>query len=174
LDFSACLVPALLAFTALFALGKKVNVYQALTRGAEEGLRTSVQILPALVGLMTAVYMLRASGAMAYMGRIVSPLLRLLGIPPETAALLFIRPVSGSGALAVGSEIMSQYGPDSYIGRVAAVMLGSTETTFYTVAVYFGSAGIHRTRHAIPAALIADLTGFAVAALAVRLLFGTS
>lgn len=86
--------------------------------------------------------------------------------------MLFIRPVSGSGALAIGSELMAAHGPDSYIGRVTAVMLGSTETTFYTIAVYFGSAGIHRTRYAIPAALIADLTGFAAAAFAVRLLFG--
>ena len=121
---------------------------------------------------MTAVYMLRASGAMELLGQALSPLLLRLGIPPETAALLFIRPVSGSGALAIGSELMSTYGPDSYIGRVVAVMLGSTETTFYTIAVYFGSAGIHRTRHTIPAAITADLTGFIVSALAVRLFFG--
>ena len=95
-------------------------------------------------------------------------------VEPETAALLFIRPVSGSGALAVGSELMAAHGPDSYIGRVAAVMLGSTETTFYTIAVYFGSAGIRKTRYAIPAALIADLAGFMAAAMAVRLLFGTA
>lgn len=173
MDYSAYLVPLLLAFTALFALGKKVNVYDALTRGAEEGLTILLRILPALVGLMTAVYMLRASGAMGLLGNLLAPLLTRLGIPPETAALLFIRPVSGSGALAIGSELMAEHGPDSYIGRVAAVMLGSTETTFYTIAVYFGSAGIHKTRYAVPAALAADLTGFMAAAFAVRLLFGT-
>ena len=172
MDYSAYLVPLLLAFTALFGLGKRVNVYDALTRGAEDGLTILLRILPALVGLMTAVYMLRASGAMEVLGKILSPLLVRLGIPPETAALLFIRPVSGSGALAIGSELMAAHGPDSYVGRVAAVMLGSTETTFYTIAVYFGSAGIHKTRYAIPAALIADLTGFMAAALAVRLFFG--
>ena len=172
MDYSAYLVPLLLAFTALFGLGKRVNVYDALTRGAEDGLTILLRILPALVGLMTAVYMLRASGAMEVLGKILSPLLMRLGIPPETAALLFIRPVSGSGALAIGSELMAAHGPDSYVGRVAAVMLGSTETTFYTIAVYFGSAGIHKTRYAIPAALIADLTGFMAAALAVRLFFG--
>ncbi len=170
MDYSSYLVPLLLAFTALFALGKKVNVYDALTRGAEEGLTILLRILPALVGLMTAVYMLRASGAMELLGGLLAPLLTRLGIPPETAALLFIRPVSGSGALAIGSELMAEHGPDSYIGRVAAVMLGSTETTFYTIAVYFGSAGIRRTRYAVPAALIADLTGFMAAAFAVRLL----
>ena len=172
MDYSAYLVPVLLAFTALFGMGKGVNVFEALTKGAEEGLTILLRILPNLVGLMTAVYMLRASGALALLGEALEPVLLRLGIPPETAALLFIRPVSGSGALAIGSELMASHGPDSYVGRVAAVMLGSTETTFYTIAVYFGAAGVHKTRYAIPAALIADLTGFMAAAFAVRLLFG--
>ena len=102
----------------------------------------------------------------------LAPVLEKLGIPPETAALLLIRPVSGSGALAVGSELMAAHGPDSYIGRCAAVMLGCTETTFYTIAVYFGAAGIRRTRYTIPAALTADLAGFMAAAWSVRLFFG--
>ena len=173
MDYSAYLVPLLLLFVALFAMSRQVNVYEALTRGAEEGLTILLRILPALVGLMTAVYMLRASGAMEAIGSLLAPLLTKLGIPPETAALLFIRPVSGSGALAIGSELMAQYGPDSAIGRTVAVMLGSTETTFYTIAVYFGSAGIRKTRYAVPAALIADLTAFLAAGFAVRLLFGT-
>ncbi len=172
MDYSAYLVPLLLVSVAVFAMGKRVNVYSALTEGAEDGLRVLMRVLPALVGLMTAVYMLRASGAMELLGELLAPLLVRLGIPPETAALLFIRPVSGSGALAIGSELMASHGPDSYVGRVAAVMLGSTETTFYTIAVYFGSAGVSKTRYAIPAALIADLTGFMAAAFAVRLLFG--
>lgn len=169
---SSLLVPVMLAGTALFAMGRKVDVYSALTHGAETGLTVMLRIIPALVGLLTAVYMFRASGAMELFGQAFAPVLELLGIPPETAPLLLIRPVSGSGALAVGTELMQQYGPDSYIGRVAAVMLGSTETTFYTIAVYFGSAGIIKTRYAIPAALMADLTGFAAAALTVRLFFG--
>lgn len=173
MDYSAYLVPLLLLFVAAYGMCRKVNVYDALTRGAEDGLTILIKILPALVGLLTAVYMLRASGVMEAVGRLLAPLLEQLGIPPETAALLFIRPVSGSGALAVGSELMARYGPDSYVGRVAAVMLGSTETTFYTIAVYFGSAGIRKTRYAIPAALAADLAGFMAAALAVRLLFYT-
>lgn len=172
MDYSAWLVPLLLAFTAAFGLWKRVNVYDALSQGAQEGLQTLLGILPNLVGLMTAVYMLRASGLMELLGKLLAPVLVKLGIPPETAALLFIRPVSGSGALAIGSELMAANGSDSYIGRVAAVMLGSTETTFYTVAVYFGAAGIKRTRYAIPAALIADLTGFMAAAFAVRIFFG--
>ena len=170
---SSLLVPAMLAFTAIFALGKKVNVYTALTKGAEDGLTVMLRIIPALVGLLTAVYMFRASGAMEIFGQVFAPVLDLLGIPPETASMLLIRPVSGNGALAIGTDLIQTHGPDSYIGRVAAVMLGSTETTFYTIAVYFGSAGITRTRYAIPAALTADLVGFMAAAFAVRLFFGT-
>ena len=172
MHFSAYLIPLLLAFVALFGIGGQVDVYGALSRGAEEGLRILLRILPALVGLLTAVHMLRASGAMDLLENILRPVLIRLGIPPETAALLLIRPVSGSGALAIGSELMAAHGPDSYIGRVAAVMLGSTETTFFTIAVYFGSAGIRRTRYAIPAALAADLAGFIAAAFTVRLFFG--
>ena len=125
------------------------------------------------MALLTAVYILRASGALEALTSLLSPLLTLLGIPPETAPLMLLRPVSGSGALAAATELIGQYGPDSYIGRTAAVMLGSTETTFYVIAVYFGAAGIKRTRWAVPAALCADITGFAVSALAVRLLWGS-
>ena len=172
MDFSAYLVPLLLAFTALFGISRRVDVYAALAQGAEEGLRILLRILPALVGLMTAVHMLRASGVTQLLEKLLAPALESVEIPPETAALLLIRPVSGSGALAIGSELMTVHGPDSYIGRVAAVMLGSTETTFYTIAVYFGSAGIRRTRYAIPAALCGDVVGFVAASWAVRLLFG--
>ena len=168
---SSWVVPLLLAAVAACGLGRRVDIYAALTHGAEEGLHTLLRIVPALVGLLTAVSMFRASGAMECLAGLLAPLLTALGIPPETAPLLLIRPMSGSGALAVGTELMTRFGPDSYIGRVAAVMLGSTETTFYTIAVYFGSAGIRRTRHTIPAALIADLAGFAASALAVRLFF---
>lgn len=166
------IVPLILAGVALYGCFRRVDVYAALVRGAGDGLEVLARILPSLVGLLTAVYMLRASGAMDLLGELAAPLLEKLGIPPETAALLFIRPVSGSGALAVGSELMAAHGPDSYIGRVAAVMLGSTETTFYTIAVYFGAAGVKKTRYAIPAALTADLAGFMAAALAVRVFFG--
>ena len=166
-------VPVILCFVACFALRRRVDVYGALTKGAEEGLTVLVRILPSLVGLLTAVYMFRASGAMEYLARFLSPLLGLLGIPSECAPLLFIRPISGSGALAVGSEIMREYGVDSYVGRVAAVMLGSSETTFYTIALYYGSAGITKTRYTIPAALCADLVMFWASAFAVRLLMGT-
>lgn len=169
---SSCVIPVLLSAVAIYGMGKQVNVYSALTRGAEDGLTVLLHILPALVGLMTAVNMFRASGALDWFSGLCAPLLNLLGLPPETTPMMMIRPVSGSGALAVASDLIITHGPDSYIGRVAAVMLGSTETTFYTIAVYFGSAGIVRTRHTIPAALAADMAGFLASALAVRLFFG--
>lgn len=172
MPLSELVVPALLCFTACYALGKKVDVYAALACGAEEGLHILLHILPSLIALLSAVYMFRASGAMEYLGVLLSPLLEKVGIPPETAPLLLIRPISGSGALAVGSELMAAYGPDSYIGRVAAVMLGSSETTFYTIAVYFGSVGIVKTRYTIPASLCADAVMFLSSAAAVRLLMG--
>ena len=173
MNLSSLVIPVLLAGVAACGLGRRVDVYAALTHGAEEGLGVLLRIVPALVGLLTAVCMFRSSGAMDALAGLMSPVLEALGIPAQTAPLLLIRPVSGSGALAVGTDLMTTYGPDSYVGRVAAVMLGSTETTFYTIAVYFGSAGIHRTRHAMPAALLADLTGFAASAFAVRLFFCT-
>ena len=165
--FFSMLVPGILAAVAITGTVKKVDVYQGLADGAMEGMKILLRILPALVGLLTAVHIL-----LDWLAQALAPVLHLLGIPPETVGLLLIRPVSGSGALGVGSELIQRYGPDSLIGRTAAVMLGSTETTFYTIAVYFGAAGIRDTRYAIPAALCADLCGFVAASWAVRLFFG--
>ena len=172
MNLSSLVIPVLLAGVSVCGMGRRVDVYSALTHGAEEGLTVLLRVIPALVGLLTAVSMFRASGAMEWISGLFAPALKWLGIPRETAPLMLVRPVSGNGALAVASDLMNTYGPDSYVGRVAAVMLGSTETTFYTIAVYFGSAGIHKTRHTIPAALAADLTGFIASALAVRMFFG--
>ena len=170
--FLTMLLPGILALVALWGVFRRVDVYDALVTGAGDGLGVLIKIVPPLIGLLTAVYMLRASGALELLGAALSPLLTALGIPPETVALLLVRPVSGSAALGVGAELISTYGPDSLIGRTAAVMLGSTETTFYTIAVYFGAAGIVKTRYAVPAALCADLAGFLAAAWAVRVIFG--
>ena len=167
-------VPLLLAGAALLGLWRRVDVYDALLTGAGDGLGVLLRIVPALIALLTAVWMLRASGALELLAGLLAPALERLGIPPETVALLLVRPVSGSAALGVGADLIRTYGPDSAVGRTAAVMLGSTETTFYTIAVYFGSVGVSRTRYAIPAALCADLTGFLAAAWAVRLCFGGS
>lgn len=168
----AMVVPFVMLAVSLWGLVRRVDLWSALVEGAGDGLRTAARILPALIALLTAVYMLRASGALELLGEWLSPVLTAVGIPPETVGLLLVRPVSGSAALGVGAELMETYGPDSLIGRTAAVMLGSTETTFYTVAVYFGAAKIARSRYAVPAALCADVAGFLAASWAVRLFFG--
>ena len=165
------IVPLILFFTAALALRKKENAYDILLGGASEGLTLLLSILPALILLLTAVHMLRASGAVEILSRILSPVFSLFGIPPETAMLGLIRPISGSAALAVGAELMAEYGVDSLVGRTAAVMLGSTETTFYTISVYFGAAGIKKTRYTVPAALFADFVGFFMASWTVRMFF---
>ena len=166
------LVPILLLLACLAALRKKENAYSLLIDGAGEGLKLLITLVPTLILLLTAVSMLRASGAMEMLSKFCTPVFKVFGIPPETAILVLIRPISGSAALAIGTQLMTQYGVDSQIGRTVAVMLGSTETTFYTISVYFGAAGIKKTRYTIPAALIADLTGFVMASLTVRLFYG--
>ncbi len=172
MSLNALILPGLLTAISLTALIRKVDLYTALTHGAAEGLTVLLRIFPALVGLLTAISMFRASGAMEWLAVLCTPLMERLGLPAETVPLMLIRPISGSGALAVVSDLIHSHGPDSYIGRVAAVMMGSTETTFYTTAVYFGAAGIRNARHTIPAALVADITGFLVAALTTRLFWG--
>ena len=168
---SGYLVPVLLLLSCALALHRKENTYDRLLVGGAEGLRLLVSILPALVLLLTAVNILRASGAADILTSFLAPVFRVFGIPPETAMLVLIRPISGSAALAVGADLMARYGVDSQIGRTAAVMLGSTETTFYTISVYFGAAGIRKTRYTIPAALFADFVGFFMASCTVRWFF---
>ena len=165
------IVPLILAVTAVAALRKRENAYDLLTDGALEGFRMLLTIAPSLVVLLSAVGMLRESGALDTFSALLSPALSFLGIPTETVLLILVRPISGSAALAIGAELIAAHGPDSPIGRTAAVMLGSTETTFYTISVYFGSWGITKTRYAVPAALIADFVGFLTAAWTVKLFF---
>ena len=165
------LIPALFLGVFGISLWKKQPFYNAMTEGGAKGLKLMGSILPSLLVLLSAVAMLRASGALDDAARLCAPVFDVLGIPPECAPLMLVRPFSGSAALAVGLELMRTYGVDSRIGLTAAVMLGSTETTFYTISVYFGAAKVRGTRHAVPAALLADLTGFFCAALFVRLFF---
>ena len=165
------IVPFLLFITAALVLRRREDPYSLMLSGAADGVKLLFSILPALVVLSTAVNMLRASGAVELISQICAPFFSFFGFPPETALLVLIRPISGSAALAVGSDLMATYGVDSTIGRTVAVMLGSTETTFYTISVYFGAAGIKKTRYTIPAALIADFTGFLIASLTVRLFY---
>lgn len=162
------LIPALMIAAACAALAKRQDVYGALLEGGLDGLKLLVTIVPALVVLLTAVHMLRASGAIELLTQWLTPVASAVGLPAETLPLVLLRPISGSAALAVGADLMAVHGPDSLVGRTVAVMLGSTETTFYTISVYFGAAGIQKTRYTIPAALVADATGFLAAALTAR------
>lgn len=164
-------IPILLSVLGVMALRKKENGYDLLISGAADGLKLLVNIAPSLVILLTGVSMLRTSGALEALSHLLEKPLSWLGIPAETVLLMLIRPVSGSAALAVGAELIASYGPDSLVGRTAAVMLGSTETTFYTISVYFGACGVKKTRYAVPAALIADFVGFLTAAWTVRVFY---
>lgn len=164
-------IPVLLAGIGLYALYKDVDVFATFLTGAQKGLSTAVGILPTLVGLLTAVYMLRASGCIDLAGKFLSPYMSVFGIPEECTALVLLKPVSGGGGLALGSEIIRSSGVDSYPGRVATVMLGASETSLYTISLYCGHLGMKNTRYAVPAALAGDLTAFVASAFFVRLFF---
>ena len=166
------LPPLLLLLAGLLAAAKGEDVYAALVAGARKGLELSLELLPALAVLLPVIWLLRASGLPELLGGLLRPVFTALGVPEETALLLLIRPLSGSGALSAAAEIIRSAGADSLTGRTAAVMLGSSETTFYVVAVYFSAAGVKDSRWAIPAALCADLTCFLSAAWICRLIWG--
>lgn len=165
-----CLIPLILAGVCTLALAKHKDAYHLFLTGAADGLTLLKNILPALIGLLTAVELFVQSGAAQLVQRLISPVLAPLGIPAECALLMLVRPLSGSAALAVGTELMRSYGADSLVGRTAAIMLGSTETTFYTISVYLSAAGVKKSRYALPAALFADFVGFFTASLCARFL----
>jgi len=165
-------IPVLLFIIPFYAYLKKVNVYEVFVEGAQEGITTAFKILPFLVGMLVAISVFRASGAMDYLIFLLSPLTNLLGIPAEILPLAVMRPLSGSGALGITAELIHQYGPDSFIGRLASTMQGSTDTTFYVLTVYFGSVGIMRYRHAVTVGLIADISSFIASVLICRFYFG--
>ena len=165
-------MPLIMGGVGLYALGRGVDVFSALTDGMRDGLKTLLRIFPSLLALLPAIAMVRASGLLDAVTELLSPVLAVLGIPEQLAPLLLLRPLSGSGALAAATDLIGQYGADSLLGRTAAVMLGSTETTFYVLAVYFGAADIQKGRRILPAALLADLVGFVMAAQTVRCFWG--
>jgi spore maturation protein B len=165
-------IPLLLAGIPLAALARRVNVYPAFLEGAKEGFATAVRVIPPLVAIFVALGMLRASGAMDAAARLLAPVIAPLGIPASVLPMILVRPLSGGGALGVVGDVLRSEGPDSYAGRLVSVMAGSTETTFYVLAVYMGAVGVSRYRQALPAALLADLAGFTAAVIVVRLVFG--
>lgn len=169
--FGSYLIPILIALILLFGFLRKVPLFDTFLEGAKEGMKSTVSIAPALIGLITAVTMLKASGALDLFTAAIRPAAAFLGFPPEVMPLTLLRPVSGSGSIAILDQIFATCGPDSFAGRVASVMMGSTETTFYAIAVYFGAVGIKKTRHTIPAAITADTASFFISTLAVRLFF---
>jgi spore maturation protein B len=165
-------IPFMLITITAYGYFKKVKVYEAFTEGAKEGFNTAVRIIPFLVAMLVAIGVFRASGAMDLFTRALSSITSLIGMPSETLPMALMRPLSGGGATGILGDIINTYGPDSYIGRVASTMMGSTETTFYVLAVYFGSVAIKNTRHALPAGLVADAVGLISAVLITRLVFG--
>jgi len=164
-------VPVILVAIPLVGLWRGVKVYEVFVEGAKEGFEVAIRIIPFLVAILVAIGMFRGSGAMELLTRGVGPLLDAVGFPPDLLPLAVVRSLSGSGSLALMTDAVTVHGGDSLVGRIAATMYGSTETTFYVLAVYFGAVGIRRTRHAVPAALIADLVAMVSAVLVCRWMF---
>lgn len=165
-------IPVIVVGFPLYGLYKRVPVYESFVEGAKEGFNVAVRIIPYLVAILFAIGMFRASGAMDFLVASMNPILALVGFPGEVLPMAIIRPLTGSGSAALVADMINQYGEDSIFVKMAATMFGSTETTFYVVAVYFGAVNIKKTRHAVPAGLTADFAAMLIAVWTVRLLFG--
>ncbi len=168
---SVVAIPALVLLIVVTGAVRKVKIYETFVEGAKEGFTIGIRIIPYLVAMLVAIGIFRAGGAMDILTDILSPLTNLIGMPAETLPMALMRPLSGSGALGVMSETFSAHGADSLIGRMVSVMMGSGETTFYVLAVYFGSVGITRTRQAVPAGIIADIVSIVVSVWVVQMVF---
>ena len=168
---SVIAIPLLILFIVIYGAIKKVKIYEVFVEGAKEGFNIGVRIIPYLVAMLVAIGIFRASGAMDILSMILSPVTSLIGMPAETIPVALMRPLSGNGTLGVMSEIFKTYGPDSLIGRMVSVMMGSGETTFYVLAVYFGAVNVAKTRHAVPAGIIADIVGILASVWLTKLIF---
>ena len=171
-NISKYAIPFMIAGIILFGMIRKVKVYESFTEGAKEGFGTAVRIIPFLVGMLVAIGAFRESGAMDFLVKTIEPITSFLNIPGEILPLALMRPLSGGGAQGIMSELITTHGPESMIARIAAVMMGSTETTFYILAVYFGSVSIKKQRHALSVGLIADFAGLISAIYISKLFFG--
>lgn len=165
-------IPVMIFVIVTIGFIRKVKVYEVFVDGAKEGFNVAVKIIPYLVAILVAIGMFRASGAMDLFTRLISPITDLIGMPAETVPVAMMRPLSGSGSMGIATELIETHGGSSMIGRIASVMFGSTDTTFYVIALYFGSVGIKKTRHAVPAGLIGDLAGLLAAVFFCNLIFG--
>jgi len=168
---SIAAIPLIIAAFVAYAAKKKVPVYESFVQGAKGGFDVAIKIIPYLVAMLVAIGIFRASGAMDILVGALSPIAHLIGMPPEALPMALLRPLSGSGSLGLMTDIMKKYGPDSFIGVLVSTMYGSSETTFYVIAVYFGAVNIYRTRHAVAAGLIADFFGMIGALIICKLLF---
>jgi spore maturation protein B len=164
-------IPLVLVMFLGWGLVKKVKVYEVFVEGAKDGFNVAIRIIPYLVAMLAAIGIFRASGAMEILTSLFAPATALIGMPPETLPMALMRPLSGSGSIGIMTELMKVHGPDSLIGIMASTMYGSSETTFYVLAVYFGSVNIRNTRHAVPTGIIADIAGMLAAVWIVNLLF---
>jgi spore maturation protein B len=164
-------IPLVLLVFLGWGLFKKVKVYEVFVEGAKDGFNVAIRIIPYLVAMLAAIGIFRASGALELLIALLAPVTNLIGMPPETLPMALMRPLSGSGSLGIMTELMNVHGPDSLIGIMASTMYGSSETTFYVLAVYFGAVAVKNTRHAVPTGLIADLAGMLAAVWIVNLLF---
>jgi spore maturation protein B len=169
---SLWIIPVLIAFILIYGTYKKVPTYESFVEGGKEGIKMAVSIIPFLVGMMVAISVFRASGALDLMVDWLRPLLAKVGIPAEIVPLALIRPISGTAALGITSDIIGVYGPDSFIGTLAATLQGSTDTTFYVLTVYFGAVGIRKMGDALKVGLLADAVAIGTAIIVVTLMFG--
>lgn len=156
------LIPGIVCFIVIHGIANGVDVFSVFTQGVQNGIQVLIKIFPTLIGLVTAVYMVRASGGIDILTNFCSPLMDFLGIPPECTQLMILKPISGGGGLAVGSELIKTHGVDSYIGRVSAIMLASSETSFYTMSIYFGAIKQNKMSYVLICAIVADFVAFLV------------
>ena len=164
-------IPVVLLVIVVTGYIRKVKVYEVFVEGAKEGFEIAIKIIPFLVAILVAIGMFRESGAMDIMVRLLSPVTGLVGYPSEVVPMAVMRPLSGGGSLGLMTDLVNTHGPDSFIGRLASTLMGSTETTFYVAAVYFGSISIRKQRHTIPACLIADAAGIFASFMICKIVF---
>lgn len=166
-------IPMLIAFILLYGTYKKVPTYESFVEGAKEGFSMAISIIPYLVGMMVAISVFRASGALDFLIDSIRPVLNAIGVPSEIVPLALIRPISGTGALGITTDLIATYGPDSFIGRLASTMQGSTDTTLYIITVYFGAVGIKKMGDALKVGLLADVIGITASIIIVTIVFSS-
>jgi spore maturation protein B len=171
---SVLAIPFLFSFFALIALLRRVKVYEEFVAGAKEGFEVAVRIIPYLVAILVAIGMFKSAGGIEILSKLLRPFLNVVGFPADLLPMALMRPLSGSATLGIFTDIVKQFGPDSLIARIAGTIYGSTETTFYVVAIYFGSVNIRKMRHSIAAGLIADLVGIIAAVIVCKIVFAST